>query len=69
MTIPRTVETLEESFPMEGADLESGEMLENARNRVPSNDQSQWNTITVEVHEEEKKENECSWAEESMWDN
>ena len=47
MTIPRTVETLEEPFPMEGADLELEEMLENARNRAPSNDQSEW----IKIHE------------------
>ena len=65
LTIPRTVQTLKEWLPMEGADLESEERLENARIRAPSNDQSQWDTITAEVHREEGNENECDWAEET----
>ena len=67
LTIPRTVQTLEESLPMEGADLELEETLENARIRVPSEDQSQWDTITAEVHREEGNENGCDWAEETIY--
>ena len=72
MTIPRTVHTLKEWPSVEGSDLELEDRLENARIRAPSlygkfmeNDQSQWDTITAEVHREEGNEKECDWAKET----
>ena len=32
---------------------------------MPSNDQSQWDTITAEVHQEEDRENGDDWAKET----
>ena len=69
MTTPRTVRPLYEHLPTEGVDEELEQILENAGIKIPSNDQSQWDDITVEVHQEEEKENEGLWANETILDN
>ena len=66
MTTPRTVRTLEEPLPTEGVDEEWEQWLKDAKIRMPSNDQSQWDNITVEVHQEEDRENGGDWAEETI---
>ena len=69
MTTPRTVQPLHEHHPTEGGDDEYDQMLENAGTQIPSNDQSQWDTVTVEVHQEGEKEDECLWADEAILNN
>ena len=71
MTTPRTVKSLGEPWfhPRKGEDEELDQILENAGTQIPSNDQSQWDTITVEVHQEGEKEDECSWADEAILNN
>ena len=66
MTTPRTVRPLKEIPPTESVNEELEQMSENARIKVPSNDQSQWNDITVEVHQEEDRKNGGDWAEETI---
>ena len=78
VTIPRTVQTLGEWPSVDGSDLELEDRLEYARMKTPKvydkfmrkNDQSDWDTITAEVHMEESNEKECDWAketEENKW--
>ena len=65
MTIPRTVQTLEEQLPTEGVDEEWEKWLKDSKIRMTANDQSQWDNITVEVHQEEDRENGDDWAKET----
>ena len=72
VTIPRTVQTLKEWPSVDGSDIEIEDRLEHARTKAPKaydkfmqkNDQSDWDTITAEIHVEETKEKECDWAKE-----
>ena len=71
MTTPRTVKPLGEPWfhPRKGEDEELDQILENAGTQIPTDDQSQWDTITVEVHQEKEKEDECLWADEAVLNN
>ena len=69
MTTPRTMQPLHEIHPTEDGDDEYDQSLEKARTQIPSDDQSQWETITVEVHQEGEKENESGWADEAILNN
>ena len=72
VTIPRTVQILKEWPSVDGSDIEIEDRLEHARTKAPKaydkfmqkNDQSDWDTITAEIHVEETKEKECDWAKE-----
>ena len=65
VTTPATVQPLYKYLPTEGEDEELNQILENAGTQIPTDDQTQWDTITVEIHQEKEKEDECSWAEET----
>ena len=65
ITTPRTVQTLEEHLPTEGADKEWEKWFKDSKIRMASNDQSQWDNITAEVHQEEDRENGDDWAKET----
>ena len=69
MTTPRTVTPLHEHHPTEGEDEELNQILEAAGTQIPTDDQLQQDTITVEIHQEKEKEDECSWADEAVLNN